>query len=336
LYEVINLVAVYAGFPAALNGARVVQTEFQRPTMVPIGHQLRNIPAPSLVGNKFGESLVQPIYVYLPPSYSKSKKRYPVLYYLHGFGEEPGDFLQTHEVFDAFFRGSEKTEFIIVGVNGHNVFGGSFWKNSPATGNWEDFLVEDVVGYVDENFRTISLRQSRGLVGFSMGGSAALSVGMAHPDLFAAVSAFSPGLLAPDSLQNALSGWGNTFRIAYGAAFAPDMTSEKPFSSVPKFENTDIDRANIAAWESGFGGLDNRIDRYVSRPTRLDRIRITVGVNDHYRWIVDGCREFNRMLLNAGVENEFVRFDGGHEVPLDQVETGVLEFFSTQFESEAN
>src|SRR5207342_1193343 len=57
--------------------------------------------------------------------------------------------------------------------------------SSPATGDWERFVVEDLVGYVDGHYRTLAHRMSRGLAGHDAGGYAAIRIGMKRPDVFA-------------------------------------------------------------------------------------------------------------------------------------------------------
>ena len=84
---------------------------------------------------------------------------------------------------------------IIVAVSGVTAAGGSFYVDSPANGNWEKFITEDVVDYVDTNFRTIPEVESRGIFGGSMGGFGALNLAMRHPDLYSAAYASTPGLL---------------------------------------------------------------------------------------------------------------------------------------------
>ena len=79
--------------------------------------------------------------------------------------------------------------------------GGSFYVNSPVTGNWEDFITQDVVGYVDSHFRTLAQAESRGITGHSMGGFGALNIAMHRPDVFSAVYSMSPGLFDENGLQ---------------------------------------------------------------------------------------------------------------------------------------
>ena len=87
-------------------------------------------------------------------------------------------------------------------VPGDNQLGGSFYVNSPVTGNWEDFVVQEVVGYVDNHYRTIARVESRGISGHSMGGFGSLNIAMLHPDVFGAVYSLSPGLFDKNGLAN--------------------------------------------------------------------------------------------------------------------------------------
>jgi len=66
---------------------------------------------------------------------------------------------------------------IVVMPNSKNDYHGSMYTNSMVTGNWEDFIVDDMVNYVDRNFRTLPQRESRGIAGHSMGGVRYLQAG---------------------------------------------------------------------------------------------------------------------------------------------------------------
>jgi S-formylglutathione hydrolase FrmB len=161
----------------------------------------RTIPAPSLGENLFQEPTEQPVVVYLPPSYASTSKRYPVVYLLPGFQTDVSAFVNgTYQGYnlqasmDSLINKGAAAEMIVVVANGRNFLGGSFYVNSPVTGNWEDFIVRDVVRYVDENYKTIARADARGITGHSMGGTGALNIAMRHPDVFCAVYALSPGL----------------------------------------------------------------------------------------------------------------------------------------------
>jgi pimeloyl-ACP methyl ester carboxylesterase len=175
------------------------------------------IPAPSLEGNLLGDPTEQPMSIYLPPGYDSSPdKRYPVLYLLHGFKgtnrtwmldpalladgplpESPeGGYghrgMLTIDRLDPIIASGRIPGLIIVAPNGWNAYKHSYYVNSVVTGNWEDYIVKDVVGFVDANYRTLTQVASRGIGGHSGGGNGALYLGMRHPDVFGSVYAMAP------------------------------------------------------------------------------------------------------------------------------------------------
>lgn len=175
------------------------------------------IPAPALQGNLLGDPTEQRLSIYLPPGYNESPdKRFPVLYLLHGFtgtnrtwmidpesannepavdprdgGYQHAGFLKRERL-DSLIAGGSVPELIIVAPNGRNAYKHSFYVNSPVTGHWEDYVVEDVVGYVDANYRTLPTASSRGIAGHSGGANGALFIAMRHSDVFGSVYAMSP------------------------------------------------------------------------------------------------------------------------------------------------
>src|SRR5574339_355082 len=92
------------------------------------------IPAPSLANNLIGQSTQRTIYVYLPPSYNTSAKRYPAVYYLPGFGDSTMFGVALPKGIDALMEGGQVQEMILVIASGANKLGGSFYVNSPVTG----------------------------------------------------------------------------------------------------------------------------------------------------------------------------------------------------------
>ena len=85
-------------------------------------------------------------------------------------------------------------ELIMVICPGRNLLGGCFYVNSEVTGNWDDFITEEVVSFVDKNYRTLDNRDSRAITCHSMGGFGALNLSMLHPDVFGMCYALSPGV----------------------------------------------------------------------------------------------------------------------------------------------
>jgi enterochelin esterase-like enzyme len=164
----------------------------------------------ALEGNSQNESSDRAVTVYLPPSYAggDQNRRFPTLYMLHGQGGSENTFLETaalQQSADRLAAAQGFSEFIVVTPNA-SPLKGSMYSNSPTTGDWERFVAEDLVGYIDSHYRTLAHRMSRGLAGHDAGATAALAIGMKRPELFADVYAMSPsapGIAAADLEKHA-------------------------------------------------------------------------------------------------------------------------------------
>jgi enterochelin esterase-like enzyme len=159
-----------------------------------------------------GESF--PYRVYLPPDYLHSpQRRYPVLYMLHGAG---GNYTEWTDSFlpeqaDRMMVAHEIPPLIIVMPDDG---GQTYWANWSEGGpRWGDYLTEDVVGTIDQRYRTLPNAASRAIGGLSMGGLGALNLAFHHPDVFGVVGSHSPSVrIDPDPALWFLSGqtfWDN-------------------------------------------------------------------------------------------------------------------------------
>ncbi len=121
------------------------------------------IPAPSLAKNLVGEPAEREILIYLPPSYSTPDKRFPTVYYLRGHGDDSMIGFYSPAILDTLIKNGKVKDMIVVIANGISKMGGSFYVNSPVTGNREDFIAQDVFDYVDSHFPTLAQPESRGI-----------------------------------------------------------------------------------------------------------------------------------------------------------------------------
>ena len=151
-----------------------------------------------------------PLVVYLPPGYFDSQvtRRYPTVYLLSGIGsnykEWPG--YNACGWMDGLVASGKIQPMIVVMPSGNdNPAGGlgSEWFNHappPMSDGkrWGDYIWQDVVGYVDANYRTLPRRASRAIGGLSAGGQGALTLALTHPELFSAVGAHSPSFRRAD------------------------------------------------------------------------------------------------------------------------------------------
>jgi enterochelin esterase-like enzyme len=163
----------------------------------------------SLAGNLEGDSPARDVFVYLPPSYATSRnQRYPVVYVLHGYGltaERWMTFTNLAEAADKTIAAGTIKEMILVSPDAFTKHSGSMYSSSPTTGDWESYIAEDLVSYIDSHYRTIANRMSRGLGGHSMGGYGTIRIGMKRPDVFSSLDVMSACCL----MQNAVPGQGN-------------------------------------------------------------------------------------------------------------------------------
>lgn len=165
------------------------------------------VPSAALEGNLFGDKTEQEIAVYLPPTYSaKNGKKFPVLYFLCGYGDEIEALTETgyfqgfklKENMDKLINEGAMKEMIVVISDNKTFLEGAFYTNSPVSGNYEDFYTRELVKYIDSNYRTIDSHDARAIAGHSMGGTAALHLSMKHPDIYCLGYGLGSGLFAHD------------------------------------------------------------------------------------------------------------------------------------------
>src|ERR1700728_2622213 len=156
----------------------------------------RQITSLNFTANRIGISPVRKMVIYLPPGYLTSTHRYPVIYFLPNPFEENYRFDFDHKdaqgLFDRAVAEGVIKDFILVAVDMNTPLGTSWYVNSPVTGNWEDFMIQELVPYIDANFKTLPNRDSRGIAGIFIGGYGAIRFGMRHPDIFGSVYAMHP------------------------------------------------------------------------------------------------------------------------------------------------
>jgi S-formylglutathione hydrolase len=325
------------------------------------------IPAPSLENNLVGELTEREILVYLPPSYGVPDRRFPVVYYLPGYGDGIMIGFRLPNSMDTLINDGKVNDMIVVVANGINNVGGSFYVNSPVTGNWEDFIAEDVVSYVDSHFRTLAQAESRGITGHSMGGFGALNIAMHRPDVFSAVYSMSPGLFDKNGLSESqifeterlIKGFikyendlanipveeaqkmfasPQQFALSYGLAFAPNPDRHPPYFDYP-FTEVDgqlvRDDAVWEKWESGYGGIADEVKQYKDNLLKLKGIVVDYGEYDEYNWIPKGCVYFGEQLSAAGIPVKVEEYNGSHQSELGvRIRDYMLPFFSTTLKFE--
>ena len=135
--------------------------------------------------------------VILPPDYADSERRYPVLVALTGFTGK-GIMLLNEDSWQPNL--AERLERLYAAGMPHAIvvlpdcftrYGGSQYINSGATGRYEDYVIDEIIPWVDAHYRTLATPQSRGVFGKSSGGYGSMILGMRHPEVFGALACHS-------------------------------------------------------------------------------------------------------------------------------------------------
>ncbi len=309
----------------------------------------------SLEGNLEGDSADRDVFVYLPPSYATEKnRRYPVVYFLHGYGVKAETYWKMMTVpatADKEMTDGTVHEMILVNPDAYTIYNGSMYSSSPTTGDWEAYITHDLVDYIDSHYRTIANRDSRGLAGHSMGGYGTLRIGMKYPEVYSSMYAMSscclmnnPSVRPPAPRPAAASEsqdkgdkaapprrgpgvFGNVLS-AEAAAWSPNPQNPPKFFDLPT-EN-DAVRPEIAAKWIANSPLA-MVDQYISNLKEYHAIMMDVGLQDG---LANSNKEMDASLTQVGIPHKFETYEGNHTNHVkDRFEGSVLPFFSENLKS---
>ncbi len=308
----------------------------------------------ALEGNLEGDVVDRDAIVFLPPSYAKEKtRRYPVVYALHGFfigaNQWSGEIHVPQTIEGAFALGAK--DMIVVLPDSKTIYNGSMYSSSATTGDFENYVAHDVVAYVDAHYRTIPKRESRGLVGHSMGGYGASRIGMKHADVFGALYIMSPcclspmggggpgpadkmkemaianekkiaGAKSPTEAASLMPGFG-VAQLATAAAWAPDPKNPPLFIDLATKDGVPV--PEIQAKFAANAPLVF-VDQYIGNLKRYRAISMDVGDQDGLRF---DATKLHEVFDKYGIPNGFEIYSGTHTSAVaDRFQNHVLPFFS--------
>ena len=225
--------------------------------------------------------------IWLPSNYANDTKRYPVVYLLHGVGDNhkvwPNAGKVKHQIEKLVVSG-QIPEMIVVMPGAKK----SWYVDSSAVDGPGDFATairEDLIKHIDVTYRTIAHRSGRAIAGQSMGGFGALRLAFERPDLFSATAALSPALWSHVDSQTVLN---ERQERIFDGSFGQPFNSERFLSQSPVAY---LDRINLS-------------------PQELS-IYLFAG-DDDYFGVYDSTSKFYSLLRKSKIEAQLRIADGGH------------------------
>lgn len=293
-----------------------------------------------LKNNPLADTTLRDVYVYLPPQFDKTKS-YPAILALNGFTGSGAQFFNKDTLgedldtrINRLITTGASKPLILVAPDCFNRFGGSQYINSPAIGNYEDYLTQEILPFISQKFKV----SGWGLMGKSSGGYGSMVLGMRHPDKFQALachsgdSNFELGYLpdmkkALDAFQKAGGPkkwldqfWGDINRkrkgyhdplniLAMAAHYSPHPEYELGIE-FPVDLKTGVFKPEVwKRWQDW--DPVKMIPKHESALKKLKYVYIDCGNRDEFglHW---GARAMSFELKKLGIKHDYEEFDDGH------------------------
>jgi len=265
--------------------------------------------------------------IHLPEGYDDSDEHYPTLYFLHGFGAN--HYLmygEIHDIMDSLVSLGQVDPFIIVRPDGSaSPYLGSFYTNSALYGDFEDYIMYDLIEHIDNTYRTIDHRLYRGIGGHSMGGYGATKLGIKYYDLFGSISSHSGALvfdnltdLIPDLMDETswnplnlfmpTNGFVSLFMFGASGAFSPTLDLPPWYVALPIDYNGDVIQS---VWELWMPHDPQRIAQDSINVLPLLDYYLDCGDQDEY-YLQEHAMDFHAFLDSLNFDHEYHIYSGYH------------------------
>lgn len=275
--------------------------------------------SPSLEGNLLGTSAKRSLYVHTPPGYDKSDRRYPVVYALPLWGSygNATDF-DIPNAIDAWVQAGKMPEVILVEVNMISKgYVGDYYQNNPVVGNWEGYIANDLVKYIDGKYRTLPDPESRAIIGlWDAGAYGALRMGLLRPDVFGVVASMSYGYNESLLKNCAIAAYNNETYLwvspsscdaivkAMSLNFASDP-NKKPFAPEPMVKVNGEWQFVPEVWDKvGEVDLSNALETYKGQDAGLKAMLLVHSPTDQATPIEE-ARKLVKIMTDAGIPVDF-------------------------------
>ncbi len=304
----------------------------------------------NLEGNLEGDSPDRSVSIYLPPSYKTNpKKRYPVIYFLHGYTDSDEKWynptvkhwIKMPQIADSIFSNSQLQEMILVTPDAFTRYQGSMYSNSVTTGNWEDYVAKELVAYMDTHYRTLAKASGRGLAGHSMGGYGAMRIGQKYPNIFSAIYLLSPCCLATnsftfspeaaarmeavqDTTQFLKAEFGTKIMFACAAAWSPNPVKAPFYLNLPVKDGA-VQNEILQKWTANAPLA--QLDQNIYNLRQLQAIAFDAGDED--KNIAASIGVLDSSLNQYNLPHTYTIYKGNHINHIaDRISQKMLPFFA--------
>ena len=251
--------------------------------------------------------------IIFPSNYWTTENRYPVLYLLHGY-------MQNYTVWGrnlaAGFYARNLDDLMLVLPDGGNSWYVNYARSEGGqSNNWEDHIIRDVIGYVDENFRTISRKEGRAISGLSLGGFGAFALGLRHPEMFISIGSTSGALSFARNVGASIAAGrepqARERTPQEEARFAQADSYISKVIDIPGF-STQIERSpqgSLFETENQANSYDPFQIIYNIPKAQVPHIYIDSGTEDG---LITDAREFAQLLMINNIPFDYMQSRGGH------------------------
>jgi len=284
--------------------------------------------------------------IYLPEGYYQSDEEYPVIYFLHGFGGTNNSYNAFHSSLNSMMSDDTIMDMIVVSADGStDLYSGSFYTNSILNGNYEDYIAYDLVNHIDSSFRTLAMREFRGLSGHSMGGYGAFRIGLYHSDIFSSFAAHS-GPIHLENLNNPFlinvilieaffgplepdNGPTTLMMFGLSAAFSPNLDNPPWYVDLPMDNGGNINWDVFEMWQAHDPYLlvDENLETLVTQNIYFD-----CGNSDELQ-LFPHSEDMHDKLFELGIPHTYAPYSGTHSGSIYQKLEDSFEFHSNYFSS---
>ncbi len=297
-----------------------------------------------LKNNPLKDPYIRDILVYLPKNYSKSYSRgYTTIFLLPSFGnnnystinDNPFS-LTIYQTLENLIDENKCGDMIIASVNCFNKYGGSQYINSNAIGNYREYLLEEIVPYINSKYNV----SNNALLGKSSGGYGAVTIGMQYPKMFKAIAAHSfdsafeycylpdfPLVFKMLKKEGGPKKWLTSFWnkenknekndfitlniLSMAAHYSPkkhkgtNVGINLPFD----LETGELNEKIWTMWKTK--DPVNMIDKFKNNLKNIDLLFFDCGINDEFNLFI-GTKIFSEKCKRFGIEHEYIQYNGGH------------------------